>query len=61
MTLGLAIDYNLLIKEFLIDRAIKYIPNNVLVAAGVGIGVSIFELLREGLVFHHYLELVLHR
>ena len=61
MTLGLAIDYNLLIKEFSIDRAIEYILNNVLVATGVGIGVSIFELLHEGLVFHHHLELVLHR
>ena len=41
MVLGLAIDYDLLLEEFLVDRAIEDVPDDVVIAAGGGIGVSI--------------------
>jgi hypothetical protein len=60
VVLGLAIDHNPLLEEFSIDRAIKDVPDNI-IATSAGVGVSVSQLFREGLVFHHRLELVLHR
>jgi hypothetical protein len=57
--LGLAINYNLFPEEFLIDGAIEDILNGITIAAGIGMGVSILQLICESLVFHHHLKLIL--
>jgi len=61
MTLCLATDHNLFLEESSINGAIEDIPDNIVIMAGVGMGVSVLQLLRKGLVLHHRLDLVLDR
>jgi hypothetical protein len=61
VTLGLAIDHDLLLEETLIDGGIEYVPDNVVIAAGAGVGISVLQLFCDGLIPQHRSELVLHR
>ena len=60
--LGLAIDYDLLFEEILIDRRVKYIPDGAVAvtSTGTSVVVSILELFCNGLVLEHHLELSFH-
>ena len=60
VALGLSVNHNLLLEEIMIDRGIKYVPDNIVATAGVGVGVSILQLFCDGLVPKHHPELVLH-
>ena len=55
MALDLTVDHNLLFEEIMIDGAIKYVTDSGVITTGAGIGVSILQLLCEGLVPHHHL------
>ena len=61
MTLGLAVNHNLLLKEASIDRAIKDISNAVAVVSAILEGMSIIQLFRKMLVLPHCLELIPYR
>ena len=61
VTLGLAVNHNLLLEEASIDRAIKDILNAVTVVSAILEGVSIIQLFHKMLVLPHCLELIHYR
>jgi hypothetical protein len=50
MALGLVIDHDLFLKEVLVDGTIKYVLDNIIVTAYLGVPVLILQLFCQGFV-----------